>query len=733
MDHRRSWPWKKKSGTEKAVAVLEAAADDAFPSSIGSQKEQDDCKKPNYIQISIESYTHLTGLEEQVKSLEDTITELNEELSASQLEIATKETLVKQHSKVAEHAVSGWEKAEAEVSVLKNHLESATLLKLAAEDRGSQLDGALKECMKQILNLKEEHEQELIDVVHSYKNELDKVRIELEGKISNLDRKLAKSEAENATLSRSLQERSDLLIKLCEEKSQANAEIEKLKGNIELCQKEMNSLKYEHHIVKKELEIRNEEKNMSVKSSEVANKNHLEGVKKIAKLEAECQRLRGLVRKKLPGPAALAKMKLEVEKSGSDNRETTSNEFLTERIFTIEEETKMLKETLATRNSELQVSREKLQSLESRIKEDDNRNASIGNNLILMDDFLEMEKLAYSTNEEITAAISQIHEFVSVLNKEASHKLITSSKSNLVDFVIDLSHVLSKANEDHFNVLSYKNNETTSSDCIDKIALPSPIDDLSDPDIPKCSFEEFQQLKLEKEKLLVDLEANKNQLIEAEQIRVEIKSQLESSRKMNGLSETQLKCMAESYNALEKREEDLKTEVKLLQIKIESIDNDLQEEKRNHHDALARFKDLQEQLQRMESSVAETESKNQQEKNIAAASEKLVECQETIFLLGKQLKAMRPQADYMSLKHHMLSEQEPISQDIEFPIETTTNFYNQSCHSDAEISTSPVNTKRQSRHRTTKSSSSYSSSIPTPEKHSHGFSRFFMSKSKYDD
>ncbi|CAH8263369.1 unnamed protein product [Arabidopsis lyrata] len=37
---------------------------------------------------------------------------------------------------------------------------------------------------------------------------------------------------------------------------------------------------------------------------------HLEGVKKIAKLEAECQSLRGLLRKKLPGPAAMAQMKL---------------------------------------------------------------------------------------------------------------------------------------------------------------------------------------------------------------------------------------------------------------------------------------------------------------------------------------------------------------------------------------------------------------------------------------
>ena len=55
-----------------------------------------------------------------------------------------------------------------------------------------------------------------------------------------------------------------------------------------------------------------------MKSVDAANKQHLEAVKKIAKLEAECQRLRSLVRKKLPRPAALAQMKMEVETLGKE-------------------------------------------------------------------------------------------------------------------------------------------------------------------------------------------------------------------------------------------------------------------------------------------------------------------------------------------------------------------------------------------------------------------------------
>ncbi|XWS24460.1 hypothetical protein CRYUN_Cryun28dG0104600 [Craigia yunnanensis] len=410
----RHWPWKKKSSdkADKAAVAAAAAADAAATTlaSAASQGNQDTYKKPKYVQISVESYSHLTGLEnqvktyeEQVQTLEDEIKDLNEKLSAANSEISTKEDLVKQHTKVAEEAVSGWEKAEAEALALKNHLESVTLLKLTAEDRASHLDGALKECMRQIRNLKEEHEQKLQDVVISKNKQCEKIKFELEAKIANLDQELLKSEAENAAISRSLQERSNMLVKISEEKSQAEAEIELLKGNIESCEREINSLKYELHVVAKELEIRNEEKNMSMRSAEAANKHHMEGAKKIAKLEAECQRLRGLVRKKLPGPAALAQMKLEVESLGRDYGDTRlkrspaqpstphlstvtdfsldnaqkfhkENEFLTERLFAMEEETKMLKEALAKRNSELLASRNlcaktssKLQTLEAQL------------------------------------------------------------------------------------------------------------------------------------------------------------------------------------------------------------------------------------------------------------------------------------------------------------------------------------------------------------------------------
>ena len=278
-----------------------------------------------------------------------------------------------------------------------------TLQRLSAEDKAAHLDGALKECMKQIRLIKEESEQQLQDVIFAKTQQWENLRFDLDSRIVDLEQELLLAAAENDAISRSLQERSTMLMKISEEKSQSDSEIEILKASIQSCEKEIGSLKYEVHVVTKELEIRNEEKNMSVRSADVVNKQHLEDVKKMAKLDAECQRLRKLVRKRLPGPAALAQMRHEVDgfdqKSadvkvhhpssnalgkhfGSAQDSTLAslqqyqkeNEFLTSRLLGMEEETKMLKEALSKRNSELQNSRNicaktssKLRNLETRM------------------------------------------------------------------------------------------------------------------------------------------------------------------------------------------------------------------------------------------------------------------------------------------------------------------------------------------------------------------------------
>lgn len=735
---------------------------------------------------------------------------------------------------------------------LKNTLESVTLSKLTVEDRAAHLDGALKECMRQIRNLKKDHELKLHDVAVSKTKQIEKITMEFEKRISDFEQELLRSAADSDALSRTLQERSNMLVRISEEKSRADAEIEHLKSNLEMCEKEIKSLKYEVHVVSKELEIRNEEKNMCIRSAEVANKQHMEGVKKIAKLEAECQRLRSLVRKKLPGPAAIAQMKLEVENLGRDSGDARlkrspvkasspcksprgysssgsdfsldnaqkfqkDNEFLTERLLAMEEEMKMLKEALAKRNSELLESRilcaqstSKLQNLEAQVQQNNSRKSSlevcpnlntsnpsssisvsedgnddsvscsgslsttpsqqtkkegtaalekaesINSHVDLMEDFLEMEKLAcvpnqssrngsmdskdssndqkselvnpeayteleeaersspavmefrsrlskvfesasadadlrkivkdikcilqdvndcmdqdkpfdvqvhpeeipledchlskeklQSVHKDLTSAVSRIHDFVLLLGKEVregqdtsvegndfveliegfsiTFNHVISGDKNLDDFVSNLANVFKEAMELKVNIrgLTCSEVEILSPDCIDKVALPeSKVVDKdsskeiyqngcvhNEPGIPcdenrvseyesDSRLQEIEELKSEKEKMAVDIEGLKFQLQEMEQQLADIRSQFDSAQRSNSLADTQLRCMTESYRSLETHAADLEIDVNQLKEKVRNLENELDDEKRNHQEILARYHELEEHIQR---------------------------------------------------------------------------------------------------------------------------------------
>ncbi|CAL5415996.1 unnamed protein product [Camellia sinensis] len=404
------------------------------------------------------------------------------------------------------------------------------------------------------------------------------------------------------------------------------------------------------------------------------------GVKKIAKLEAECQRLHGLVRKKLPSPAALAQMKLQVENLGRDYGET--------RIYTSmsengnDNERSCAGSWAATSISE--ISHFKGKNIEKSNK------AEKENHLDLIDDFLEMEKLAsndsngaisgsdisnnmrsemvnqdttinphfhskeqpeldslanHESNSELPVPdpqpdidplplmkfqmqISMLFEY-----KDADMKKILDDVGCVVQETQDSLHhhtmgcvfmeshytmgcvfmeshcsdatfdrqacfertegteekemSLSKdsfINEElvaavswiHDFVLVMGNEATAVQEHLlmgmDKVALPENkvawdtsgdrysngcayfSDSTSDPDIPhegsfistfesnatswKCSLEEFEQLKLEKDNMVLDLESTKAQLQGTEQLLAEVKSQLASAQKLNSLAET---------------------------------------------------------------------------------------------------------------------------------------------------------------------------------------------------
>ncbi|XP_048128128.1 filament-like plant protein 7 isoform X2 [Rhodamnia argentea] len=282
---------------------------------------------------------------------------------------------------MAQEAMAGWEQTETEVVSLRKRLEESLKERLAGEERLAHLDAALKECMQQLHFVREEQEKRIHDAVMKTSKEFEKSQVVLEGKLEETNKRLAKMGIENSHLSKSLVSKEKLVEDLNKQRKRAEADIGILMARLESIKKDNNSLKYEVHVLEKELEIRNEEREFNRRTADVSHKQHLESVKKIAKLESECQRLRLLVRKRLPGPAAVAKMKNEVEMLGRDSARTrkintgqigSMSDFavdncpetpskrisiLTEQLIVMEEGNKALKEALSKKERELHISR----------------------------------------------------------------------------------------------------------------------------------------------------------------------------------------------------------------------------------------------------------------------------------------------------------------------------------------------------------------------------------------
>ncbi|KAI5065552.1 hypothetical protein GOP47_0020247 [Adiantum capillus-veneris] len=377
---KRSWPWRRKT-TDRSVSPNE---------SFDSSSIQTSSRHIDYQDISTIVLDHSRVADDgstQWQDYEEKIKVLNDKLSAALMDVASKELLAKQHAKLAEEAVSGWETVEAEAASMKQQLEVTIQQKLATEDRVSHLDGALKECMRQLRNVREEQEESIHNAIMKKTRDWDRLQCELEEKMADLEQHFLEKDAENKAMSRSLVERARTISQISESCATAQAEASMLRVRLESSEKEKVALKYELSVAHKEIEIRNEEKGLSKRAADAANKQHLEDVKKIAKLEAECQRLRSLIRKKLPGPAAIAQMRLEAEGPGiektdsrkkngkgnisprdslmqsmqeftmEDNHQTKEGDLWSDRFSSLEDETKMLREVLTKRNNELQSAR----------------------------------------------------------------------------------------------------------------------------------------------------------------------------------------------------------------------------------------------------------------------------------------------------------------------------------------------------------------------------------------
>ncbi|KAG6526101.1 filament-like plant protein 3 [Zingiber officinale] len=346
---RRNWLWRRKS-SEKSPGVTESS---------GSASSERHSGEQEILGTSISSPKHPQSPDVFSKDLNheayETIKALNDKLSASLLNISAREDLVTEHAKVAEEAVLGWENAEKEVSFLRQQLEAATRKNSFLEDKAIHLEAALKECVRQLRLTREEQEQKVQDAIlketqkrKSEKSELELHLIEL---LAQMD---VKTEISNS-INLDLQSKIEILTK----------------GN--------SSLKADLVTLTEDLHMKTLELELSTRTAETVSKQHLDSIKKMAKLEAECHKLR-IAARKLP----IANEHIFSPNSHYVESVTDSQSDAGERLLSINHEqicSDSRAPTLSFELSQFRKGKDSPRNLESSVE------------ISLMDDFIEMERL----------------------------------------------------------------------------------------------------------------------------------------------------------------------------------------------------------------------------------------------------------------------------------------------------------------------------------------------------
>ncbi|XP_074563584.1 uncharacterized protein LOC141820200 [Curcuma longa] len=346
---RRSWLWRRKS-SEKSPGVTESS---------GSASSERHSGEQEVLGVSISSPKHAQSPDVFSKDLSheanETIKALNDKLSASLLNISAREDLVKEHAKVAEEAVLGWEKAEKEVSFLRQQLEAATRKNSFLEDKATNLDAALKECVRQFRLTREDQEQKVQDAILKETHKRESEKSELELHLIELQAQMeVKTEISNS-INLDLQSKIEILIK------------------------ENSSLKADLVTLTEDLHTKTLEWELSTRTAEIASKQHLDSIKKLARLEAECHKLR----------IAASKLSTANEHIFSPNSQyvesvTDSQSDAGEWLLSINHEQICSDSRAPTLIFELNQFRK---------GKDGPRNLKSSVEISLMDDFIEMEKL----------------------------------------------------------------------------------------------------------------------------------------------------------------------------------------------------------------------------------------------------------------------------------------------------------------------------------------------------
>ncbi|KAL6521492.1 hypothetical protein OROGR_018061 [Orobanche gracilis] len=252
----RSWLWRRKS-SEKSPNGESPAGSLSTTSSL-PEIFSDDQALPNH-NIRFPEVTYKGDeLDDIVVKTSTTTTTLSERLSEALLNISAKENLVKQHAKVAEEAVSGWERAENEVLALKKQNDALIQKNASLNERVDLLDKALKECLRQLRQARDDQQDIIQDAIAKKGREWESNKSKLENQFSRTD---TRSKFEEAL------------------------------------EKENSVLQLNLLSITEELEQMTKERDLSTHAADNASKQHLDSIKRVAKLEAECRRLKSTANK----------------------------------------------------------------------------------------------------------------------------------------------------------------------------------------------------------------------------------------------------------------------------------------------------------------------------------------------------------------------------------------------------------------------------------------------------
>ncbi|CAL4968254.1 unnamed protein product [Urochloa decumbens] len=328
----------------------------------------------------------------------------------------------------------------------------------------AEMEEALRSCMERLVIDREEREQIIMEAANEISSEKRKAR-ELQQKLEDANKKAAKLAAENNTLRKAADAKDSLIGELRGSEASAAGKLADATASLEAARKQAGTLQYEVRMLQKELEVRGQERDYDLRSADAARRREAEHLARIAQLEAECHRLRAMVRKRLPGPAAIAKMRDEVDhqhqqqstptasprrpRPGTPSsprpaalaprtpspspspRRSVSSDAEASRLRAVEEENRALKRELAKREGELQL-------VEMRYADEACKLAVVQRQL---KDLTEENKQLSDANCEsqswASALISELEQFRNAKENGASI-MASSSEMNLLDDFAEL-------------------------------------------------------------------------------------------------------------------------------------------------------------------------------------------------------------------------------------------------------------------------------------------------------